>query len=564
MPTSAERITSLVDSESDLKRTVIWLNEAQIFLGPGRLRSETVRRLLIDRQRPVILIGTLWATEYDRLSAVPAHQNDQDFDWDSREILKLARRFTLKDFSAAEQGRAQEISQADPRIAEAVTQSQDSARLTEILAAAPELLSRWQQAANPYGGALISAAVDARVCGHPEPIPLELLETLATVHLSGAQRAHANAEWLTDALQWACEPVRGSAAPISPYAAKIGHLDGYSVSDILVQNRHSTLTDSPIPDRQWDLLVESAAPSACTPLGLAAYTQGHLTHAENAWKRAFRSGDTNVAAPLGLLFYLTGQIEDSSAWWERALEVDGAYGGAIIGRWVYEYGSVDEARDWWHRAVELGGSATALSIGNTLLQVEDLDEARAWWHRAIEIGGSATAAVLGQELFNRGNFGEAHTWWERAIEIDGSPTAITIGEALISKGNFEEARKWWERAVEIDGSHPAATIGYILHERGNLDEARAWWDRAVQLGGAPAALSIGFNLFEDGNLDEARSWWQRGEEVEGPVIAVLLGYELTARGAVEEARAWWVRAAEAGRRDAAALLTDPPAQSEEP
>ncbi|MFD7933834.1 tetratricopeptide repeat protein [Streptomyces sp. NPDC059755] len=551
----------MVESEFDLTRTVIWINETQIFLGPGRLKSETIRRLFLNHERPVVLVGTIWPTEYDRLSSTPATPGDQDFDWESREILKLARRFTLKEFSNSEQERARELSWADPRIAEAVAPERDGARLTEFLSAAPELVERFEQAANPYGAALIGAGVEARLCGHPEPIPAELLEILAAAHLSGAQRAQAKADWLTDALQWSCQPVRGSAAPLVPYAARVGELDGYRVTDILVQHRQNTLPEIPIPDSQWALLIDFATPDACTQIGVAAYTQGHQSLAETAWRRAFDGGETEVAAPLGLVFYMAGQAEAARAWWGRALEVDGAPGAAVIGRWIYEYGrSLNEAREWWGRAVELGGSPTAISIGNALWRLENIDEARSWWERAIEVGDISVVGVIGENLYDH-DIDEARLWFGRAVEKGDTGTVVAIGDALWKKENPIEARVWWEHAVQLGGSSAASTIGNHLYGSANVGEAHIWWERAAELGGAPTALGIGFHLFRGGNPEGARIWWERAIEAEGIVVAVLLGHQLAAQGAVEEARAWRTRAAEAGWP--ADQLEESPNQSEE-
>ncbi|MFI0226959.1 hypothetical protein [Streptomyces lydicus] len=67
MPATGAELNALVAGGSDLARTVIWLNETQNFLtGSDPLTAVTVRRLLADEARPVILIGTIWP-RYDQL-----------------------------------------------------------------------------------------------------------------------------------------------------------------------------------------------------------------------------------------------------------------------------------------------------------------------------------------------------------------------------------------------------------------------------------------------------------------------------------------------------------------
>ena len=55
-------------------------------------------------------------------------------------------------------------------------------------------------------------------------------------YLTPAQRATASPEWFDTAIAWACRPVRASIAPLAPSARRIGELDGYEVSDILVHH----------------------------------------------------------------------------------------------------------------------------------------------------------------------------------------------------------------------------------------------------------------------------------------------------------------------------------------
>jgi hypothetical protein len=63
------------------------------------------------------------------------------------------------------------------------------------------LISRWLNAADdPYGAAVITAAVIARRCGHPEPRPATVLESLAETLLTPAARARATGQWFQTAL----------------------------------------------------------------------------------------------------------------------------------------------------------------------------------------------------------------------------------------------------------------------------------------------------------------------------------------------------------------------------
>jgi hypothetical protein len=159
-----------------------------------------VRRLLTDRGEPVILIGTIWPAEYERLVTGTSQETGQDFTTEAQQILLLAHRFDVAEqFTAAERARAAQSALVDPRIGEALGHALTGA-VPSVLACAPELIHRWDQPADAVGGAVITAAVEARLCGHPAVIPPGLLERLTEEYLTPAQRATALPGWFEAAI----------------------------------------------------------------------------------------------------------------------------------------------------------------------------------------------------------------------------------------------------------------------------------------------------------------------------------------------------------------------------
>jgi len=268
---SARDLAALVTAGIPLGGTVIWLDDVVRFLGPGALTARIVRRLLSDWTAPVILIGTIWPTDYDRLLD-PAGQSDgHEFNAEAREILRLAHRFEVAEqFSAAEWSSALKIADTDPRIREAVAHAEAGA-VPSTLACAPELIRRWEQPSHPVGAAVITAAVEARLCGHPAVIGPDLLQCLAENYLTSAQKVAATPDWFTTAVVWACRPVRGTVAPLAPSARRIGELDGYTVSDILVhRGARRFAAKQTVPSTPWDILADHADVDACGAAALSA------------------------------------------------------------------------------------------------------------------------------------------------------------------------------------------------------------------------------------------------------------------------------------------------------
>ncbi|MFF3916619.1 hypothetical protein ACFYZB_24650, partial [Streptomyces sp. NPDC001852] len=534
MPSSAEQLTALVNSGSDLTRTVVWLNETQIFIGPGQLKLETVRRILLDRTRPVVLVGTMNSLDYERMSGLASLRDGQEIDRDAREILRLARQFTISEFSPSEQARARDLADADPRLAEALAQK-EGARLTEALAAAPELIHRWEQAADPFGAAVVSAAVDARLCGHPEPLPARALEVLCAAHLSRSQRIQPVEDWFDRAMEWACRPVRGAASLLAPDATEIGHLDGYRVTDILVQraqNRsHLAIT---IPESQWTVLIENAALDACLAIGSTAHSHDLPSIAELAWKRAANGGNLDAAKELGLLLIEQGKEHEGSEWLRRAANGGNIDAAADLGLFLIEQGEATEGHSWLERAAGSDHRAlVAMEIGLGLITLGKTAEGRAWLDRAVDDDDRlALSVVIGCQLIAQGEAVEGRAWLERAVEkSDEKLTLIlVVYSSLVNEDLVEEGRAWLEHFTAHVTPGEAAIVGTSLISSGETDEGRAWLERAVAAG--EGVSSIGLQLLKMGITDEGRAWLERavaaGEEVSS------IGLQLLKMGITDE------------------------------
>ncbi len=168
-PADSEEIRTLAAAPT--ARTVVWLDELQRYLARDTgLAAGTARALL---RAGTVLVGTMWPDEYATRIA-PRRPGDDDHHASGRELLDLAHVIDVSPaFSGVERRRAHKLAGKDARIWEALDNT--DAGVTQVLAAGPELLRRWEQATNPYGQAVITAAVDARCLGVGAPLTRELL-----------------------------------------------------------------------------------------------------------------------------------------------------------------------------------------------------------------------------------------------------------------------------------------------------------------------------------------------------------------------------------------------------
>ena len=160
-------------------RTVVWLDELQRYLDGEHGLTGAVVRALLDGPDPTVIIGTLWPELFIAYTALPT-PGGADPRAREREVLDLAAVIRIAPaFSPAEQDRARAAAARDPRLRVALSEA--GYGLTQTLAAAPQLVARWEdaQTADPYAWAVLTAALDAARLGARAPLSADFLRGAA-------------------------------------------------------------------------------------------------------------------------------------------------------------------------------------------------------------------------------------------------------------------------------------------------------------------------------------------------------------------------------------------------
>jgi hypothetical protein len=279
-------------------RTVVWLNEAQFYLDPaeaglGERVAAGLRELLRDPARaPVLVLATFWPEYWHSLTARPAEGEDRHPD--ARELLAGHDITVPAAFTSAQ---LQQLNQArDARLALAARSAQDGA-VTQFLAGAPELLSRYRNAP-PAAAALIHAAMDARRLGSGPSLPQAFLEAAAPGYLTDDQWDALGEDWLEQALAYTAVPCKGARGPLTrirPRPARPGATgsasrdsaeqlaDGqastpggplYRIADYLDQHGRTDRKGQIPPAEFWAAAADHAFPADQASLGYAAHARG--------------------------------------------------------------------------------------------------------------------------------------------------------------------------------------------------------------------------------------------------------------------------------------------------
>jgi len=278
-------------------RTVVWLNDAQFYLDTPDSQGEKVaaalRELLRDDKRgPVLILATLWPEHWSTLTARPGPR-DPDPHPQARELLSGRDIPVPEAFTPAELSGLAEAS--DPRLRRAAALSTDG-EVTQFLAGAPELLSRYHNAGSS-ARALIDAAMDARRLGMGEAIPLSFLEQAAPAYLTDRQWNSLADDWLPESLTYTGKLCKGVLGPLTKIRERPGHSsasreDTYRLADYLDQHARRTRRLIFPPSGFWTAAGKLAIPETCNPSARQL-----LTGACSARRPACTSGPPHTEKP---------------------------------------------------------------------------------------------------------------------------------------------------------------------------------------------------------------------------------------------------------------------------
>ncbi|QFY12976.1 HD domain-containing protein [Nonomuraea phyllanthi] len=372
-------------------RLVVWLDELQRYVGgPAGLSAATVRVLL---QAGAVLIATIWPERHSTYTAMPGPAQPDRYAAE-RELLDLADVVHLpSSFSATECERAEAVAASgDQRIALAL-RSEDCG-LTQIIAAAPQLVHRWR-GADPYAAAVLNAAIDATRLGVVSPLSPDLLRAAAPGYCDARRRAAAPPGWFETALAYATGTLNGATAALAPVTdtTTMGQITGYQVADYLQQHAGQQRRVAEVPDTCWQALVDHLTdPADQTRVGHAAQHRLLYRHARDLYRHALRPGGGQATGLLATLLVGQGRTDDALALWRA--QADAGEGSAR----TMLAGLLDErnraARELARRQADAspGDRAATVRMAGLLVAQGRPHDAPALWRARAEAGHLVTAS----------------------------------------------------------------------------------------------------------------------------------------------------------------------------
>jgi hypothetical protein len=503
-------------------RTVVWLDELQRYLdGEHGLAGAAVRALLTG-PHPVVIIGTLWPDRYAACTAVPA-PGGEDPRAREREVLDLAAVIRVSaDFSPAEQDRARAAAARDPRLAAALAAA--GYGLTQTLAAAPQLVARWEDArdADPYAWAVLTAALDAARLGARAPLGPGLLRAAAPGYCTSAQLAEAPENWFEQALAYATGKLHGAAAALAPAGSGMGQIDGYTAADYLLQHASQARRTARVPASTWDALLTCVRdPADAARLADSARNRLLYRYAIPLFRHAADAGDGDAAWRLAELLAGCGDLDEAVQMQRaRADAGDGSAACQLAGL-LADRGDLEELR----ARADAGDEWAAGDLAWLLARRGDLEELRA----RADAGNQHAAELLPGLLADHGDLEELRA----RADAGNQHAAWRLAELLADRGDKDEAVQILRARADAGDEHAV----WLLVVRGDLDEAVQILRARADAGDWPAAPMLVRLLADRADLDEAvqilRARADAGDWSDAERLASLLAE----RGDLEELRA---------------------------
>ena len=535
-PASADEFRELADSPTP--RTVVWLDEFHDYLSGDRGITAPMLRSLLHADEAVIVIGTLWPERYHALTRLPSSRGDDTFRIE-REVIELAEIVDVgPELSPGERRRAQRAARDDRRIRTAL-KSKDYGMI-QVLAAAPDLVRRWEAAPDPCWKAVITAAVDAYRLGAGSPVGVGFLREAVPGYLTSTEASRVPADWLPDALSYATQLMHGATAALEPVGAEIGKVVGYRPADYLIQyGTRARYTCLP-PESAWAAYAANFQGEDLLAMGWAAETHHLLRHAEALYRVALVAGKPEARYQLASLWQDLRRWGDAEEMWREDL----AAGNEIEARFELTYlleqqGRVAEAEQLWRQGIAAGEPGARHRLALLLRNSGRLGEAEQVWRVELSDScGRGNHSWLVSLLREQGRVDEPLAVRQEEAAT-GEPEALrSLGMLLQDLGQLDAAEQVWRDAVAADRTaYP--WLAHFLETLGRVEESEQVCRDAIANDGRDGHFYLGTLLRRLGRLDEAERVLRDGTALDRWECPYKLADLLRSQGRIEEIVQFW-------------------------
>ncbi|MCX4920215.1 hypothetical protein [Streptomyces sp. NBC_00687] len=482
-------------------RTVLWLNEAQLYFLVKDYTSQVssaLQDLLTDPQRgPVLVLGTVWPTYWNHLAEGDELHDEMGA---VHQLADLALTITMPPaFNARELADAASLVASDPRLKLARSRAV-SGRITQFLAGAPHLVRRYEQS-DGAARAILHAAMDARRCGHGPLLTEEFLMTAAEGYIDEATWHTLDEGWFASSLDELLKPRRKLPGPLTRYRPRPGESSPgsalYQLADILHEKSRTTRKRKPPAPSLW----AAAAAHSRTDADMRELAEAARTHqaveCEVLYLRAASGGDVSLLTWFIRRLIGLGQFRRA-----EALIEERCLSGLLLGELsaaVGHSGQYGDSERLARRAFAVSGDRTGhRRLAHHLLNLGMRRDAARQYLWAADHGDPSASRWLVGYYEAQGDRVTSERLARAALTQHGSPAALlALAQSRVAGGEGTEAA----RLSQIIADHGHADL-LVAHARERADHR----DHAAALCFYDAAATV-----EHPKALERMSWRSDGQ-----------------------------------------------------
>ncbi|MFC9812185.1 helix-turn-helix domain-containing protein [Streptomyces virginiae] len=523
-PTRAQ--DALEDLPRVAPRTVVWLNEAQHYLGDrteGERIAAAVHQLLVTAERgPVLVLGTLWP-EYAALYMALPTPGEEDPHSRVRELMAGRTLTVPESFDAPALASAGALAKGGDRLlADALSRAGADGRVAQDLAGAPALLNRYRQA-TPAAAAVLEGAMDARRLGVGLHLPQAFLTDAAADYLTDADYDQLTEDWAERAFAELAALVHGKQAPLRrttprtprrpPAPSPANHDPSpttagpvFRLADYLEQHGRTSRRHLCPPASFWHAAhTHLTHPDALGNLALEAENRHRLQWSHALRHRAAEHGNPDALHRLAEMREEAGDRDGAEALYRQAAQdgsIDALYRQALIRE---RSGDRDGAETLARQAAEHGSTDALYRLAVMREEAGNRHRAETLARQEAKHGSTDALYQLAMMRERSGDRDGAETLARQAAEHGSTDALYRLAGMRQKAGDRDGAETLVRQAAEHGSTDALYRLAGMRQKAGDRDGAQALYRKAADRGDYNALYRLAEMREKAGDRDGAEA-----------------------------------------------------------
>jgi TPR repeat protein len=545
VPQRPDALLNALDSGTIPPKTVVWLNEAQMYLKPADVgtRVATALQYLLDAQAgPVVVLGSMWQKYWAELtnSESEAHTAIRVLLHRGLDIA-VPDRFSDEDLAAARQRIA-----ADSRLEAA---ARPDGAVTQYLAGVPELVRRYRQA-GPYSTAIVHAAMDAHRLGRWHYLPRDFLRRAAAGYLTDRERGQVDGdgEWFDSFFERLQEPCHGADGVLAPRERGSGDASDkvYVLADYLGQLGERERARLFPPETFWtaaaqscldpdviEQLAEAArergrnydsavlktvaglrgTPIALTRLATFREFRGDRAGAVDLYREAAHRGEPTAVRSLVRIMEYAGDRADAEELARQAADRGHTEAQRDLIRLRDEAGEGAMAEQLARWLAIRGNPSGLVSLASLRAAGGDLDAADRLYREAAEYSEPSATRGLAELSIAAGNILAAGRYYREAVARGQLEVLLDLARLQERAGDLNGAEELAHQAAGHGQFHAFGSLARLRWKRGDLAGAERFAFQAASRGDVNALTDLAMRLEQVGERTKAEELARRAADL---------------------------------------------------